>query len=402
MDSSELKQSFLAHVCQTTDSPMGLVIERAEGASVFTSGGREYLDLISGLCVCNVGHCHPEVVAAVREQAGRYLHPMVYGEYVMAPQVELARELAEVAPGDLSVVYFTNSGTESNEGALKLAKKYTGRRRLVSFERSYHGDSHGSLSVTGRDVYRDPFLPLLPDVTFLPFDDVSALSAIDESVAGVIVEPIQGEGGIRVPSPGFLPALRRRCTEAGALLIFDEVQTGFGRTGKVFAAEHWGVAPDIMTLAKALGGGMPLGAFVSTPKIMACLRVDPPLAHVTTFGGHPVCCAAGLAALRVLRRARLAERAEKLGESLRQRLRDLDRGRGLITEVRGLGLMIGMQMRDGELTSRVAEGCFQRGLILGWTLHTDRVIRVAPPLNIAETDLDRALDRLSDALDAAA
>jgi acetylornithine/succinyldiaminopimelate/putrescine aminotransferase len=381
---------------------MGLVIERAEGASVFTSGGREYLDLISGLCVCNVGHCHPEVVAAVREQAGRYLHPMVYGEYVMAPQVELARELAEVAPGDLSVVYFTNSGTESNEGALKLAKKYTGRRRLVSFERSYHGDSHGSLSVTGRDVYRDPFLPLLPDVTFLPFDDVSALSAIDESVAGVIVEPIQGEGGIRVPSPGFLPALRRRCTEAGALLIFDEVQTGFGRTGKVFAAEHWGVAPDIMTLAKALGGGMPLGAFVSTPKIMACLRVDPPLAHVTTFGGHPVCCAAGLAALRVLRRARLAERAEKLGESLRQRLRDLDRGRGLITEVRGLGLMIGMQMRDGELTSRVAEGCFQRGLILGWTLHTDRVIRVAPPLNIAETDLDRALDRLSDALDAAA
>lgn len=395
---SDLIESFKKHVCQTSDAPMGLVVERARGATLHTRDGRTFVDFLAGIGVNNVGHAHPAVVVAVREQAERYLHAMVYGEYVLEPQVRLAELLASVTPPPLSVVYFTNSGTEANEGALKLAKKYTGRKKLVAFQNSYHGDTQGSLSVTGREVYRKPFLPLLPDVEFLPFNDLQALERIDETVAGVITEPIQGEGGVRVPSPEWLPALRRRCTETGALLIFDEVQTGFGRTGRLWAGEHWSVAPDVLVLAKALGGGMPLGAFVGAPEVMATLSTDPPLAHVTTFGGHPVCCAAGLASLRVILEEDLPARAERVGARIRGELRRLGEQYGGVREVRGLGMLIGLELESAERTRAFAERAFAEGVILGWTLHSNTVIRLAPPLNISEEELDRGLAALETAM----
>ena len=296
---TSLRDDFLRFVCQTSPEPMGVEVAHAHGCIVVDTHGREYLDLLSGIGVASIGHAHPAVIKAVQDQAARYLHTMVYGEYIQQPQVELARRVAELTPDPLSVTYFTNSGTEAVEGALKTARKYTGRSRFVSFLGSFHGDTLGSVSVGGNPVYRTPFEPLVPGVSFLPFNDPEALAAIDETVAAVIIEPIQGEGGVQIPDDTFLPALRQRCSAVGTLLIFDEVITGFGRTGKVFACEHWQVTPDMMLLAKALGGGMPLGAFVSTPEIMATLSTAPPLAHVTTFGGHPVCCAAGLAALDV-------------------------------------------------------------------------------------------------------
>jgi acetylornithine/N-succinyldiaminopimelate aminotransferase len=396
-----LTQSFLHHVCQTSDSPLGLVVERAGSATVTTRDGREYIDFLAGIGVNAVGHAHPEVVAAVQAQAERYLHAMVYGEYVLEPQVRLAELLAEVTPGDLSVTYFTNSGTEANEGALKLAKKHTGRKKLVAFRNSYHGDTHGSLSVTGRDVYRDPFLPLLPGVEFLPFGDVGALGRIDETVAGVITEPIQGEAGVRVPPDDWLPALRRRCTQTGALLILDEVQTGLGRTGRWFACDHWGVVPDVLVLAKALGGGMPLGAFIGAQEVMQCLSHDPPLAHVTTFGGHPVCCAAGLAALTVTRRENLPDRAAHLGERLRAELRTMGERHGGIRDVRGKGMLIGLELETPERTQRFVERAFAEGVIVGWTLHSNTVVRLAPPLVITEPELERGLSGLDTALAAA-
>jgi acetylornithine/N-succinyldiaminopimelate aminotransferase len=378
---------------------MGLVVERAQGSHVYTRDGRKYLDFMSGICVANIGHTHPEVVAAVQRQAAEYLHVMVYGEYVLPVQVELAAQLARLAPPPLDTVYFTNSGTEANEGALKLAKKRTGRRRLVAFEGSFHGDSHGSLSVTGREVYRRPFEPLLPEVAFLPFDDVGALDRIDETVAAVITEPIQGEGGIRVPGDAFLPALRRRCTEVGALLIFDEVQTGMGRTGTMFALEHWGVTPDLLVLAKALGAGLPLGAFLGAAETMRALSVDPPLSHVTTFGGNPVCCAAALAGLEVLERDALPRRAATLGAQLSAALQELGRRLGGVVEVRGKGLHLGLELESPALTERFVSGAFERGLILGWTLHTQRVVRIAPPLTLSEADMAAGLRIIAAALE---
>ncbi|HID08185.1 MAG TPA: aspartate aminotransferase family protein, partial [Armatimonadetes bacterium] len=319
----ELRRYFHQYVCQTSDEPMGLVVERAEGARIYTVDGDSYLDFMAGIAVNNIGHTHPRVVQAIVEQARKYLHAMVYGEYVLKPQVELAMKLSKLLPDPLEVVYFTNSGTEANEGALKVAKKFTRRSKLIAFTGSFHGDTHGSLSVTGREVYRNPFQPLLPNVTFVPFNDIRALEAIDERTAAVITEPIQGEGGVRIPDDNFLPALRQRCDETGALLIFDEVQTALGRTGKLFAMEHWGVVPDIVTLAKALGGGMPLGAFVGRRDVMRALSHDPPLCHVTTFGGHPVCCAAALASLDVILDGCLWERSAKVGNRIMQHLREL-------------------------------------------------------------------------------
>ncbi|MBI3304255.1 MAG: aspartate aminotransferase family protein, partial [Deltaproteobacteria bacterium] len=315
-----LRDDFFRFVCQTSPEPLGIEVAHAHGCVVVDKSGREYLDLLSGIGVASLGHVHPAVVQAIKEQVERYLHTMVYGEYIQEPQVRLARRLAEVTPASLSVTYFTNSGTEAVEGALKTARKYTGRSRFVSFTGGFHGDTFGSLSVGGNLLYRAPFEPLLPTVTFLPFNDLDALVGIDETVAAVIIEPIQGEGGVRIPASEFLPRLHQRCREAGALLIFDEVITGFGRTGKLFACEHWNVTPDILVLAKALGGGMPLGAFISTPKIMATLSTDPPLAHVTTFGGHPVCCAAGLASLDVILREDLPRRARERGDELLRKL----------------------------------------------------------------------------------
>ncbi len=385
---------FRRHVAWTSDAPLGLRVTSAEGPFIHLSDGRRLTDLISGIAVSSLGHRHPRVTAAIHEQVDRHLHVMVYGEFVQEPQALLAHRLAEQLPPALQVAYFTMTGTEANEGALKLAKKATGRTRLFAFDRSYHGDTHGSLSVTGRSVYREPFLPLLPNVTFLPFDDVGALTAIDTTTACVIAEPIQGEGGIRVPSTAWMQALRRRCTEVGALLIFDEIQTGFGRTGTLFAFEQAGVVPDILTVAKAMGGGMPLGAFIASAGLMGVLRNDPPLSHVTTFGGHPVSCAAALAALEVLLEHNLPARAHAIEERVRERL-----VHPLIREVRGRGAMLGMEVVDQPTTARMVRACLDAGVLLGWTLHADSLVRIAPPLTIPFDILDHALDHILTALD---
>jgi acetylornithine/succinyldiaminopimelate/putrescine aminotransferase len=392
-----IRADFRDHVAWTSDAPLGLVVDWAAGPFLYLDDGRRLIDFISGIAVSSLGHRHPKVVEAIHRQVDRHLHVMVYGEFIQEPQAAFAALLASRLPEALQVAYFTSSGTEANEGALKLAKKYTGRTKLVAFERSYHGDTHGALSVTGRRVYQDPYRPLLPDVHFLPFDDVAALEAIDDATACVITEPIQGEGGICVPSDAWMQRLRARCTETGALLIFDEVQTGFGRTGTLFAFEGFGVVPDVLCLAKAMGGGMPLGAFVARPEIFATLRRDPPLSHVTTFGGHPVSCAAAHAALRVLLDEGLPERAVEVGARIRRRLQH-----PAIREVRGRGAMLGMELENRDITARMVASCLERGLLLGWTLHSDTLVRLAPPLNIPFDVLDEAANVILEALNEAA
>lgn len=400
MEASEeqLKEAFLRYVCQTSADPLGIVVSRARGTKIWDARGREYLDLLAGMGVANIGHAHPLVREAIEKQLAAYLHVSVYGETVQWPQVELARRLAEITSGDLSVTYFTNSGAEAVEGALKTARKFTGRSRLIAFEGAFHGDTFGALSVNGNPVYQAPFRPLLPEVDLLPFNDVGALAHIDASVAAAIVEPVQGEGGVRIPSAAFLPALRQRCTAVGALFIADEVITGFGRTGKMFACEHWNVVPDIVVLAKALGGGMPLGAFVGRPEVMQTLSHDPPLAHVTTFGGHPVSCAAGLAALEVLRRERLPERAARFGGEWLEQLRAIAGPAGC--QVRGKGLLMALEFDHPERTRRFVGRCFERGLILNWTLHRDTVVRLAPPLTITAEEMVRSNAIIAEALSA--
>lgn len=392
-----VSENFGRHVAWTSDEPLGFEVDFAEGAYIYLKNGRRITDFISGIAVSSLGHRHPRVVEAIHKQVDRHLHVMVYGEFVQDAQANFASLLASQLPEALQVAYFTMSGTEANEGALKLAKKFTGRNKMIAFERSYHGDTHGSLSVTGRAVYQDPYRPLLPDVTFLPFNEIEALTAIDDQTACVITEPIQGEGGIRVPSDQWMRALRDRCTETGALLIFDEIQTGFGRTGNLFAFEGFGVVPDIITLAKAMAGGMPLGAFVSSKTIMQTLRSDPPLSHVTTFGGHPVSCAAALANLEVLLEQKLPGRAVEIGRRIKQTLIH-----PLITEVRGRGAMLGMQLTDGPITAKVVSDCLKNGVLLGWTLHADSLVRIAPPLTIPFNVLDDALSTIRNALDRAA
>lgn len=375
--------SFYQHVAQTSDAPMGLEVERAEGPFIYTVDGKRYVDFISGIAVSSLGHRHPRVVEAVKRQVDRHLHVMVYGEFIQEPQSAYAELLTSRLPASLDRVYFVNSGTEANEGALKLAKKHTGRHKMVGFRHGYHGDTHGSLSVTGRDIYRDPYLPLLPDVHFLEFNDYRNLDTIDHDTAAVILEPIQGEGGI-IPAEGeWLKAVRRRCDETGALLIFDEIQTGFYRTGSLFAFQQYGVVPDILCLAKAMGGGMPMGAFVSSTAIFTSFMYDPPLNHVTTFGGHPVSCAAARATLKELLGGGFEKRAKMIEQSVRQILTA-----EAVTEIRGRGAMLGMELKDRELTQKVVKNCLERGIVLGWTLHSDTLVRLAPPL-IIERDLLR-------------
>lgn len=396
MSAEALRQDFLRYVCQTSGAPLAIAVARAAGSSLWDADGREYLDLLAGMGVANIGHAHPAVVAAVQAQAARYLHVMVYGEAVLAPQVELARRLSELAPGALAVSYFTNSGTEAIEGAIKLARKATGRTRLVAFRGGYHGDTLGALSLCDSPVYRPPFEPLLAGVEFLRFDAVDELERIGTDVAAVVVEPIQGEGGVRVPSRDFLPALRARCDAVGALLVCDEVMTGLGRTGSWFACQHWGVAPDVLVLAKALGGGLPLGAFIGAPQLMRTLSHDPPLAHVTTFGGHPLSCAAGLAALEVMTRADLPARAAAVGTHWRARLSEMIGA--ALREVRGRGMLIGLEFASPEQTQAFCRAAFDRSLILNWTLHRDTVVRLAPPLTISDADSGRALDAIDAAI----
>ncbi len=387
------RDEFLKYLCQTSGEPDGLEVTSAEGSWITDAAGKRYLDWLAGISVCNVGHRHPAVLRAVRAQLDCYLHVMVYGEYVQVPQIELARLLCELAPFSEAQVYFTSSGAEAVEGALKVARKHTRRSKIVAFENSYHGDTLGALSAMGKPELRKPFEPLL-ETEFLPFGQDQALAQIDERVAVVLVEPIQAEGGVRVPPEGFLPAVRRRCDQTGALLIFDEVQTGLGRTGLCWGGEHWGVTPDLLVLAKALGGGLPLGAFLGPRLIMATLSKDPPLSHLTTFGGHPLCCAAGLAALKVMQDQDLPRNAREQGEIALRALMEL-KAAGLITDARGRGLLLGMELSSVQRARSVVEGCHRAGLLVGSALHDERVLRLTPPLTMSHGELVRGLDILT-------
>jgi len=394
---SDLTTAFHQYLAQTSAEPAGLEVASAEGPWLTDSAGNRYLDWLAGIGVLALGHRPPGVLRAIEAQLGRHLHVMVYGEYVQQAQVDYARALARVAPMADAQVYFANSGAEAVEGALKLARKATGRRRVIAFERSYHGDTLGALSVLGVPELRAPFEPLLPDVRFMPFGWGEPVAFIDERTAAVIVEPIQAEAGVRVPPYDFLPALRKRCSEVGALLIFDEVQTGLGRTGTLWAGEHWRVVPDILVLAKALGGGLPLGAFVATRKMMETLADHPPLSHLTTFGGHPLACAAGLAQFNQILADEPPKHAAEQGEIVQLTLTGL-RGAGAIQEVRSKGMLIGVELASVGQARAVVAACQRLGLLVGGALHDERVLRITPPLNLPDDLLVKGLDILTAAL----
>jgi acetylornithine/succinyldiaminopimelate/putrescine aminotransferase len=395
---SALKSDFLKHICQTSDSPLGLEIVRGDGPYVFTADGKKYFDLISGIGVVNAGHNQSGIIEAIRQQAGHYLHPMVYGEFILQPQVEYAKKLAAHLPGKIDNIFFSNSGAEAVEGALKTARKYTGRSKILSFAGCYHGDTMGALSCQAEPVYRKPFEPLVPQIFSLQWNSIEGLAAIDEQTAGVIIEPVQAEGGVRIPGVEFMRALRNRCTETGAVLIFDEVMTGFGRTGKLFAAEHFGVNPDLIVLAKALGGGLPLGAFAGPKQIMQTLSENPPFAHVTTFGGNPVCCAAGLAAFEIILRDNLPLQATRIGEQFVKGLKKRQRDFPMIREVRGKGCLIGIEFEKNTQATAFCNNCLKNGLIVGWTLFHSNIVRMAPPLILSENEIASALSILEDQL----
>jgi acetylornithine/N-succinyldiaminopimelate aminotransferase len=394
---SELGDIFRRNLAQTSDAPIGLEISRAEGSWLIASDGRRYLDFIAGIGVSALGHGHPEVLAAIAEQSRRHLHVMVYGEYVIESQVMLARRLVELFPRPLDRVYFTNSGAEAIECALKVARKVTGRAGFVAFDGAYHGDTMGALALAGNRAMREPFGALPGPVTHLPFDDVSTLDQIDSTVAAVIVEPVQAESGVRIPDAGFIRAIRERCDRTGAMLVFDEVLTGFGRTGKMFALEHFGVVPDMLVMAKALGGGLPLGALCSRNEVLDTLSHDPPLGHITTFGGHPLSCAAGLASLKVIVRERLWERAATIGKEIVRRI--LAMRAPEIAAVRGLGMIVGIEFRDAAVARRFVAAALARGVIVNWTLNADHVVRLAPVLTIKPDELDFGLSGMKGALD---
>ncbi len=394
---SSLKDHFLHHVAQTSGSPLGLEILRAEGSWLYCADGRRYLDFVAGIGVSALGHGHPAPLRAIAEQARRHLHVMVYGEYVIEAQVKLATRLSELLPRDLSRIYFTNSGAEATEAALKLAKKHTRRAGLVAFEGAYHGDTMAALALMGNPAFREPFEPLPGPVRHLPYDDVGALDEIDTSIAAVVIEPVQAEGGVRIPSIGFMRALREQCDRTGALLIFDEVLTGLGRTGKLFALEHFGVTPDIIVLAKALGGGLPLGALCGADQLIAEFSHDPPLGHITTFGGHPLSCAAGLASLEVIVSENLSKRARILGDEIVARLAYLRAPE--IAAVRGLGLLVGIEFHDAAIAHRFVAATIANGVVINWTLNAEKVVRLAPPLNIQTAEVDFALAAMRRALE---
>ncbi|HAH50042.1 MAG TPA: aspartate aminotransferase family protein [Balneola sp.] len=373
---------------------MALEISNAEGCYINTVSGESYLDFISGIAVSSLGHKHPKVISALHEQIDKHLHVMVYGEFVQKPQIEFAQLLLEQLPASMEQIYLVNSGTEATEGALKLAKKYTQRTKLVAFKNSYHGDTHGSLSVTGRDIYRDPYLPLLPDLHFSEFNSERVLDLIDIKTAAVILEPIQGEGGIIPAEKKWLRSIRKRCNECGVLLIFDEIQSGFGRTGKLFAFEQYEVIPDILCIAKAMGGGMPIGGFVSSTKIFQTFKFDPPLNHVTTFGGHPVSCAAAYANLKELLSGNYLQRASEIEQIVKSTLKS----RGIV-EVRGVGAMLGLEMENRDVTEYVVNYCFDKGILLGWTLHSNTLIRLAPPLIITTEQLKFVLETILESIE---
>lgn len=389
-----LRQLFQSHLAQTTDFPLSIEIIKAEGSFMYDADGKSYLDLISGISVSNVGHRHPRVVQAIKDQVDQYMHLMVYGEYVQSPQVQLAVKLSEVLGRGLDSAYLVNSGSEANEGAMKLAKRATGRAEIISMHKAYHGSTQGVLSVIGDEDFKARFRPLLPMTKALRFNNFDDLQEISTRTAAVMVEPVQGEAGYIPPAPGYLKALQERCNETGALLILDEIQTGFGRTGKLFAHQHEDVTPDIITLAKGMGGGMPIGAFIARKELMDHLKENPILGHITTFGGHPVSCAASLACLNAILDEKLVEGVAERHDLLKEVL-----VHPRIEEVRGWGLMLAIQLDSFENVQRVIDHCLEQGLVTDWFLFCENAIRLSPPLNIALEDLRWAAETILEGIE---
>lgn len=381
------RELFLKNTAQTSSSPRLFEIVKAEGVYLYGPNGEQYIDLVSGFNVSNIGHRHPNVLEAIQQQLEKYLHVTVYGEFVQAPQVQFATELLATLPSSFGSVYLTNSGAEAVEGSMKIAKKYTGRRQIIAAEKAYHGSTQGALSLIGNPAYQDAYAPLLPEIDFIRFDDIESLQQITSQTATVIIEAVQGEAGVRVPSKAFMQALRKKCDETGALLIFDEIQTGFGRTGKMFAFEHFGVVPDILMLAKGIGGGMPLGAFVARKEIMDVIKDNPMLGHITTFGGHPVSCAAARASLQVIQDEKLLETVDRKAALFRQEL-----AHPKIKEIRGLGLMMCLQLETFEQVYQVSTYCAEQGVMIDWYLHCETALRLAPPLTISEPEIKSACE----------
>ena len=377
------REIFFKHLGQTSPAPLGLEIIRAEGVYLYEISGKKYLDAIGGISVCNTGHRHPQVVQAIRAQADRYLHVLVYGELIQSPQVEYAYLLALHLPASLQSIYFTNSGTEATEGAMKLAKRVTGRTEMVGFGYSYHGSTQGSLSIMGDEYWRNAFRPLLPGVSHLRYNQMEDLERITKKTACVIAETVQAENGVIKPFPAWLRALRKKCDDTGALLILDEIQVGFGRTGTLWGFEQYGVVPDILLLGKALGGGLPLGAFISSKNLMDSLMSQPVLGHITTFGGHPLSCAAGLASLNVL-----------FGENLLNQVIDKEKlfhehlVHPSIRSVRSAGLLIAVEFENFETNKRIIDACIQAGLLTDWFLFASHCLRLAPPLTATFQEIE--------------
>ena len=379
------RQLFLQHNAQTSPEPLMLEFVRAKGVYIYDSYDKKHLDLIAGIGVSNVGHCHPAVVKAIQEQAETYMHLMVYGEYVQTPQVNFAKALADILPPSLSCTYFLNSGTEAVEGAMKLAKRYTGRTGFIACKNAYHGSTQGAESLMESDFYSSGYGPFLPNVSFIDHNNLADLDKITEEIAAVFIEPIQGEAGIRVADTSYMQALRAKCTETKTLLIFDEIQSGFGRSGKMFAFEHYNVVPDVLLLAKGIGGGMPIGAFISSLEIMSVLSHTPILGHMTTFGGHPVCCAAGLATLRTLVDNNIVETVEEKGQLFKSLLKHK-----AIKEIRGKGLMLAVEFESFEINKKIIDACILDGILSDWFLHCSNSMRIAPPLIITKEEIEEA------------
>jgi len=388
------RQLFLQYLAQTSDFPIALEVDSAEGVFLYDTQGKAYYDMIAGISVSNLGHRHPGVVQAIRDQLDKHMHLMVFGEYIQAPQVQLAALLAQHLPDQLSSTFFVNSGSEATEGALKLAKRYTGRFEIVAFRNAYHGSTQGALSIMGDEQYRNAFRPLLPGIRQLDFNNTRQLEQISKDTACVILETIQGEAGVILPEEGFLKAVRDRCTKVGALLIFDEIQAGFGRTGNLFAFMDYDVVPDILLLAKSLGGGMPLGAFISSTDIMSVYRRKPALGHITTFGGHPVSCAAGLAAFQELLESGLTETVREKEQLIRKYLVHPS-----ILEIRGKGLLLAIQLKNSAAVKRVIPKLIEAGILVDWFIFCDTALRLAPPLIITEEQIKDACEHIVRVID---
>lgn len=389
------RNSFLQHLAQTSDAPMGLEIKKAEGIYLKTTDGKRYIDLISGIAVCNLGHRNQRISQAIRKQVGKYLHTMVYGEHIQSPQIKLARKLAGLLPEHLTSTFFVNSGSEAIEGALKLAKRYTGKTGFVAMKNAYHGSSAGALSLMSDPYYSNAFRPLLPNISFANFNNIASLDVVDEQTAGVVIEIVQAEAGYLAPNPDFLLAVQQKCKETGALLIVDEIQTGMGRTGSLFAFEQFGIQPDVLCLAKAFGGGMPLGAFVAAKNIMDSLSHNPVLGHISTFGGHPVCCAAALESLSILTNSDFISDVPQKEKLFRELLVHRK-----IKSVSGHGLMLGIDIDSDELVQQMCNYCLDKGLMIDWFLYAPNKLRIAPPLIITEKEIKKVCKVILSGLDA--